>query len=335
VPGRSESVLCSVFGVQWNPFPLRAVPAMLLVLTFVTAATASSTVYVVKSTDAPPTLDGALDEACWNNAQTISELTSRDTGKPAQATTLVKMVCDGKALYLAAECLLPEGEKVVAEAVGRDGPVFNDDCIEIFLDVEGKGKTYYHLAANSRGAQYDALRFNLAWDGDWQVACKQIERGWTAEVRIPFHALQVTRTGGHLWRANVCRVAWVGAATEISRWRDTGPSSHMPHRFGELAFGDLLTNVLTILEYQAEAIRSETAALSALLNQNAGTGASASRDEALARIDALRESVESRTELNARDWPAISADIEDIVSSLRNSLWKVRMDVLDSLPKGE
>jgi hypothetical protein len=152
----------------------------------------------VPRTAAPPRIDGRLDEACWQRAPQITEFrcVDKERSTPTQRTQ-GWVVCDGEALYVAARCTDDQMAQVPATVAERDGPVWQDDCLEVFL-MPGT-PYYYHFAANLLGARYDA-RQNVGpvqddakpagWNGEWQVAARREADCWTMELTIPFATLE-------------------------------------------------------------------------------------------------------------------------------------------------
>ncbi|HWL54453.1 MAG TPA: hypothetical protein VNQ90_18585 [Chthoniobacteraceae bacterium] len=79
---------------------------------------------------------------------------------------------------------------------GHDDPVFRDDCIEIFLDVEGRGKSYYQVVANVNGAIYDHWRdeyrrSSVRWDSDAVAKGRYGADFYEIEVAIPLASLNL------------------------------------------------------------------------------------------------------------------------------------------------
>ena len=120
-----------------------------------------------------------------------------------------------------------------AKARPHDGPVWEDDAVEIFLQPPGS-EAYYHFAVNAAGSQYEARctsgNLDAGWNCEWQAKAGRVEGGWMVEMTIPLKALGGSPTG--LWRANFCREeADTGAAT---CWSPTFGGFHTPSRFGDL-----------------------------------------------------------------------------------------------------
>ncbi|MHB8993618.1 MAG: sugar-binding protein [Armatimonadota bacterium] len=153
---------------------------------------------VVASVAMAPRIDGRLDEACWQGPAPITDFRCVDKARsmPTQRTQ-AWVACDAEALYVAARCTDDRMDQVPATVTELDGPVWQDDCLEVFL-MPGT-PYYYHFAANLLGAKYDARQRVGArpddgkpadWNGDWQVAARRETDCWTMEIAIPFACLE-------------------------------------------------------------------------------------------------------------------------------------------------
>lgn len=143
-------------------------------------------------------IDGRLDEEPWSKAavfQIDEEVAGgKATGKrfgPGYQTNL-KIWRDDDALYLGFRCENPDVPMFLnAYSRLRDEAVFSDECIEIFVRVDGACPTR-QFVFNAFGDLYDGTwdgGVSKDWNGDWQVATSVVRGAWYAEVRIPFSTL--------------------------------------------------------------------------------------------------------------------------------------------------
>ena len=179
-----------------------------------------------------PGVDGVLQPGEWDSAARIDGFFGAQDGKPAARPTTVLLGHDAANLFLAVLC----GGQPKPQAVQRahDGPVWEDDAVEVFLQPGGAGG-YYHLAVNAAGSRYDACcapGIDKSWNAPWQAAARTAEAGWTVEMAIPFASLHARPEGA--WRLNFGREeADTGSAT---CWSPTFDGFHTPGRFGEVVF---------------------------------------------------------------------------------------------------
>lgn len=189
----------------------------------------------------PPKLDGVPDDPCWADAGRITDFRRHrmDTQPAPDQTTTVRACADGDALYLAFECVEPKGFEVVAEGAGRDGNIWKDDAVEIFLDTNLDRRSFYQVAFNAKGALFDQDTGvpglpGESWNGPIDVAAKVLEDRWTAEVRIGFVGLRLAEAAGHTWTANFCRTSMRGGNRHLYTWVKVKRNFGEPTSFGQL-----------------------------------------------------------------------------------------------------
>lgn len=143
------------------------------------------------------------------------------------------------------------------KAVGHDGQCPLDDSLEIFLDIEGNRKKYYHFQFNPiadsfaearRGYQEDPLhpdfgREDITWNGKWtyEVKYNAEKQVWNALVTIPFSTLDTKRISypGAQWNMNLVRHALKDGKTTRSSWVALPAETPYdnPDTFGKITFG--------------------------------------------------------------------------------------------------
>jgi hypothetical protein len=146
----------------------------------------------------PIVLDGLLIESCWGQSPVISDFRQRDPkeGEPATERTEIRVVYHQKALYIGIVCLDSNPELIVAKEMRRDGAVEADDSITLILDTYLDHRNAFYFAFNSNGARKDALivdesqSANVDWNAVWDVKTVVTDKGWQAEVMIPFDTLR-------------------------------------------------------------------------------------------------------------------------------------------------
>ncbi len=137
-----------------------------------------------------------------------------------------------------------------ATLVERDGPLWTEEVVEVFIDPVGDLESYFEIEVNPLGAVTDLVlrRTSSGWRKEfgWHAAGFQSRvqttaTGWEAEVSIPFAAIVPDGTpGGRVWRVNFLRVdrpLGAGSEAELSAWSPTGGRNfHRPERFGAVEF---------------------------------------------------------------------------------------------------
>lgn len=186
--------------------------------------------------DTAPAIDGRLNDAAWQKAARAQiELTN--LGKRSSKRAEVLLTYDDENLYVAFRAVEPNPDSVRARVVKHDGPLFNDDSVEIFLGVQDRAEDYFHFALNALGTTYEARGLDVSWGAEWQAAVGREPKAWTAEIAIPFASLGVPVPGsGTVWHGNFCRNRAAAGNVENTCWSATYGSHHTPIRFGTLAF---------------------------------------------------------------------------------------------------
>jgi uncharacterized lipoprotein YddW (UPF0748 family) len=137
---------------------------------------------------------------------------------------------DGKQLFVAFRL---GGGVPLATVTQRDGPVFYDDAVEIFIHPHKEAGLYYHLAVNALGTRYDAhILDGPGWDGNWQAEVRSTADGWEGLVTIPFLSLGGPPEGKREWAFNV----GIGREGRFASWAPIPGIFHAPGFFGTLAF---------------------------------------------------------------------------------------------------
>ncbi len=229
-----------------------------------------------------PTIDGRLEEDCWQEQPSMTDFSVLDRNTPAAAQTRAWIASDADALYIAIMALEPNPAEIRTAATTRDGAVYNDDAIEILIDAARDRFTFLHFAFNAAGVQFDeagdAVGADPGWNAPWTVKTSLGPDYWAAEVRLPFAILRLSPDVSGTWGLNVCRHR--AADGELSSWSPTGGGFATPQNFGTVQIGSDLTPFMlqmAVTSWGRGAIGHNSASCK-LTNQ---TGASSTVDLAL------------------------------------------------------
>src|SRR5262245_25785457 len=85
----------------------------------------------VAKPEVAPRIDGRLDDACWNNAKSLSLgfATGAWWEAPSQKTD-ARVLADANAIYFAVRCLESEPERIIKSGQARKGLVVGADAVE-------------------------------------------------------------------------------------------------------------------------------------------------------------------------------------------------------------
>lgn len=188
-------------------------------------------------TAGPIVLDGVLDEPSWSAAIEISgfALSGKEALAPEQ--TVMRVLWDASQLYVGVVCLEPSMSSLRAAVRQRDGPFWEDDSVEFFLDPGHTHEDYFQFAAAAGGAVYDNQSGNALWNSGWRATVGRGADRWTVEGALPLADLKVTPpTPGTVWGFNLCRERHAGGRLELHNWADVNRVFNSCNRFGHLAF---------------------------------------------------------------------------------------------------
>ena len=148
---------------------------------------------VVTRADAPPKIDGALDDPCWSTGAKGDGFFLRTIGKPPTEPTDFYVCYDDENIYFAFYCHDTRPEVIKATQTERDSELDIDDCVQIYLDTYHEHRSAEEFFVNALGTQRDERKRGTAdkisWKGDWHAGAKRVADGWTAEMEIPWAIL--------------------------------------------------------------------------------------------------------------------------------------------------
>jgi hypothetical protein len=164
----------------------------------------------LKRFDAPPVIDGKLDDEVWKNAAVFKDFVQFrpvDLVAPSQPTE-VRIGYDSRFLYVGFHAFDEPG-KVRATIAKRDA-VFDDDWVGIWLDTFNDGRRAYEFIFNPLGVQADAIfteGINEDFSVDVVMESKGVltQDGYTVEVAIPFKSLRYEAGKGKKWGLHLLR----------------------------------------------------------------------------------------------------------------------------------
>lgn len=210
---------------------------------------------LIKTTACPPckkapVLDGKLEDACWSKAAVIAPFLLPSGGSVVVQTT-VRVCHDTDNLYIGFQCDEPFAARMKKAVKDRDGKVWEDDGVEVFLDLKHDHTSYYHLILTCANVQFDEINAGQGcdskWNGKWASAVAEGPDFWSAEIRMPFKTLQASASEpGKTWGVNFNRTRYAGGGVDLSNWSPTHGSAHAPLLFGDMVFGSVVGKLESI-----------------------------------------------------------------------------------------
>lgn len=168
--------------------------------------------------------DGQLTEDVWQKAQHISNFTQRDLnfGEPISEHTEVAVLYDKNTLYVGVWCYQNDVSKIVAKNMNVDFDYKSDDNFQIMISPFDDNRSGYLFVINPNGARTDLQvdgneSANRDWNGVWDVKTSRTDKGWFAEIYIPFSTLQFKKGSELNWAINFERD--IVSKNEESLWQ--------------------------------------------------------------------------------------------------------------------
>ncbi|TSC34427.1 carbohydrate binding family 9 domain-containing protein [Corallococcus sp. Z5C101001] len=165
-----------------------------------------------------PRLDGVLDDPVWSVAAATDAFTQKfpNEGQSPSEHTLLRLVYDDDALYVAFECEQLKTPRI-SRLVRRDRKI-GDDRVEVTIS---DGTRTFEFWVSAAGVMGDGIRFNdtdysADWDGVWDARVHQHATGWSAELRIPLLIFQLDPEKAGDWGLQARR--YLSSVQETQEW---------------------------------------------------------------------------------------------------------------------
>ncbi|MBT4819175.1 MAG: hypothetical protein HN742_07585 [Lentisphaerae bacterium] len=182
----------------------------------------------------PPEIDGTVGETEWQSAAAVTGLVNVQTMMAMSEQTVFFLGYDAQRLYIGIQAFRRNAQLIDSACHVRDGAVYLDDAIEIYLRPGGQGP-HYQFIGNSFGTIYDGFNGKNEWNGNWEFKTHHSDRFWSGEIAIEWAELrQDAPADGDTWTVNFCRE--LPKMSEIASWALIHRSYGQPDRFGKAVF---------------------------------------------------------------------------------------------------
>jgi len=155
-------------------------------------------------------IDGKLDEAAWTNAEIATGFINWQpiAGATPSNETEVKIMYDDRAIYVGAYLKNSSRDEIMTELSERDN-IGNTDWFGFVLDTYGNGNDGSEFIIAATGVQFDAKVSSNGedenWNEVWYSAVELTDKGWYAEIKIPYSAIRFPKTKVQNWKVNFMR----------------------------------------------------------------------------------------------------------------------------------
>ncbi len=200
-----------------------------------------------------PVIDGNLDDPAWKQAAHIDGLRvfGADGVAPAKYLTTAFIGYRAGVLYLGARLKGEDPKTIPATWRGLDTPIWQDSCLEFYLDPGDTNRDGYQFVVNALGGRVDIGKGVKAWNGKWTVKTrKDAKDGWSVEIACDLRTFGPPPKPGDVWGFNLKRhvVSPKGEFLEVAGWSQ---GSWRPvSGFGTLIFGPAAATRLTIADVE-------------------------------------------------------------------------------------
>lgn len=168
--------------------------------------------YSAQRISASPKIDGIPDEDLWKDIPVATDFVMIDPGDgtPSRSThqTEVKIAYNDEAIFVAAYLYDNEPDRIRREFAQRDNlPIADYFVFDLNTYNDGENQTRFIITAagtladaKMKGEDED-YSYNVVWDGKVSFD----EKGWYAELRIPYSALRFSDKDEQLWSMQLGR----------------------------------------------------------------------------------------------------------------------------------
>jgi hypothetical protein len=172
------------------------------------------------------TIDGIMDEMSWFDATPASGFVQNQPdpgGKPSQPTE-VKILYDNRGLYVGAMMHDVQADSILRELSQRD-QLANTDWFGIFIDAYRDGINGVSFIVTPSNVQFDAKYSAFGedenWDAVWESAVQITDKGWIAELFVPYSAIRFPEVDEQVWHLNFGRM--IRRHQEKHFWSEVNP----------------------------------------------------------------------------------------------------------------
>jgi hypothetical protein len=145
--------------------------------------------------DGPMSIDGRVDEPEWEGVPVLplTQYAPQYGAEPSKSTE-IRVAYDDAYLYVSGRMYDPVPDGVRANTLYRDAYA-GDDLMCALFDTYHDRQSAAWFCVNPAGSRIDQISsgdgtsLNIDWNTYWDVAATRDERGWFAEMRIPFSSL--------------------------------------------------------------------------------------------------------------------------------------------------
>ncbi len=201
--------------------------------------------------------DGVVNDACWQNLTPLPMVMHTPVfgQKPSEKSEI--MLCyDDSYLYIGARLFDRHPEKMLITSRKRDEMRLLGEDLMLLFDTFDDKENALGFVTNPTGLRSDFTiskdaiggnphegPFNLSWNTFWDVKTTVNDKGWFAEIRIPFSSLRFKENNGKVVMGFIC-IRNIAHKNELDVYPAIPPnwgrwSAYRPSKAQEIVFNDL------------------------------------------------------------------------------------------------
>ncbi|MBL0104373.1 MAG: carbohydrate binding family 9 domain-containing protein [Bacteroidetes bacterium] len=172
---------------------------------------------IAKRLENPPKIDGIADDS-WSKVAGITDFVMNrpvEGGKPSHPTE-VKVAYDDHAVYVFAIMYDDQPDSILHELGNRDDDGLNADFFRFVIDPYNLRQDAYDFGVYASGVQADLKFSDQTFNAVWESAVKITDKGWVAEMRIPYSAIRFPSKDIQEWGFQTTR--YVRRTREFDQW---------------------------------------------------------------------------------------------------------------------
>src|SRR5688572_13748827 len=163
-------------------------------------------------------IDGDLGDEAWNSVMPASDFVMSqpvEGGVPVQKTEF-RIVYDNYAVYVGAMMYDTHPDSILHELGFRDDDNLNADKFRFVFDPYNTRQDAYDFGVYASGVQMDSRFSDYTYDAVWESSVKITDKGWCAEIKIPYSAIRFPRKDVQEWGLQVTRD--IRRTPEFDQW---------------------------------------------------------------------------------------------------------------------
>jgi hypothetical protein len=167
---------------------------------------------VVRRLSAPISFDGVVNEKAWDEVSPLPmTVLFPNAGQPPSEKTDILIGFDDEYLWVGGRLFDREPAKIQSSSKKRDYSLADTDWLALEFDTFNDKENFLAFFTNPAGLRSDmaisgdavkksptSSPMNTSWNTFWDVKTSRDERGWYAEIRIPFSSLRFEDRGGRV-----------------------------------------------------------------------------------------------------------------------------------------